>query len=134
MTLGCALARRRCLNLFAMRFRALVFLLLLIAACWSAPVVSTADGPDFFAVTGVADNDVLNIRAGPSAHSEKIGEIPYDARRVRNLGCRGLPSFGEWETMTGQQRRDSRKNYWCRVGFGGREGWVAGRFLREDGD
>ena len=117
-----------------MRFRAFVFLLLLIPASWTAPVVATADGPDYFAVTGVADNDALNIRAGPFAHSEKIGEIPYDARRVQNLGCQGLPSFSEWEKMTEQERRDSRKNYWCRIGFEGREGWVAGRFVREDGD
>ena len=110
------------------------FLLLFAAASWTTPVVATADGPDYFAVTGVADNDVLNMRAGPSVHAGKVGEIPHDARRVQNLGCQGLPSFGEWEQMTEQQRRESRKNYWCRVGFDGREGWVAGRFLREDGD
>ena len=111
-----------------------VFLLLLVASSWAVPVAATADGPDYFAVTGVADDDVLNMRAGPSAHAEKIGEIPYDARGLTNLGCQGLPSFGEWEKMTEQQRRDGRKNYWCKVGFQRLEGWVAGRFLHEDGD
>ena len=117
-----------------MRFHTPLSLLLLSAASWAAPVAATADGPDYFAVTGVAENDVLNMRAGPSALAEKIGEIAHDARRLQNLGCQGLPSFGEWEKMTEQQRRDSRRHYWCKVGFQGAEGWVAGRFLREDGD
>jgi uncharacterized protein YgiM (DUF1202 family) len=104
----------------------------LIAASWVTSVLATADGPDFFAVTDVAADDVLNLRAGPSAQAKKIGQIPYDARRLRNLGCQALPSIGEWERMTEQQRRKSRKHYWCKVGYQGVEGWVAGRFLRED--
>ena len=94
--------------------------------------LAEADGPDFYAVTGVAADDVLNIRAAPSARSEKLGEIPHDARGLENLGCQGLPSFAEWQAMTGQQRQESRKDYWCRVKYEELEGWVAGRYLRED--
>lgn len=95
-------------------------------------VVAEADGPDYFAVTGVAADDVLNVRAGPSARSQKTGEIPHDGRRVRNLGCQGAPSFAEWERMTESERKDSAKHHWCRISYEGTEGWVAGRYLRED--
>lgn len=107
-------------------------LLALIAAIWVVPVFATADGPDLFAVTDVAVNGVLNLRDGPSARAGNIGQIPHDARGLRNLGCHGMPSIGEWERMTERQRQDSRKHYWCKVGYEGVEGWVAGRFLRED--
>lgn len=118
-----------------MRSPALTFFLLaFIAASWTTPVIATADGPDHFAVSGVAEDDVLNLRAAPSAHAAKIGEIAHDGRGLQNLGCQGLPSYGEWERMSEQQRRDSRKNYWCKVRYQGLDGWVAGRFLREDGD
>ena len=93
--------------------------------------LAEADGPDYYAVTGVAADDVLNIRAAPSARSEKLGEIPHDASGLKNLGCRGLPSFAEWQAMTEQQRQQSRKDYWCRVKYQELEGWVAGRYLRE---
>jgi hypothetical protein len=109
-------------------------LLLALAAMSRAPAaLADADGPDFFAVKGVAADDVLNLRASPSPHGEKIGEIPHDAHGLRNLGCEGLPSFAEWQAMTPHEREQSDRRYWCRVAYDGQEGWVAGRFLREDG-
>ncbi len=113
-----------------LRYIALVPFLML--ATWVAPAFGEADGPDFYAVTGVAADDALNLRAGPSPYAERIGQIPHDAHGLQNLGCRGLPSFAEWEQMTQPQREESRKDYWCKVKYGGIEGWVAGRFLRED--
>jgi uncharacterized protein YraI len=107
-------------------------LLAFLAVTWAPAALAEADGPDFYAVTGVAADDVLNLRAGPSAGAEKIGEIPHDGRGLRNLGCEGLPSFADWQTMTPQEREESRRHYWCRVAYRGLEGWVAGRFLRED--
>lgn len=94
--------------------------------------LATADGPDYFAVKGVAANDVLNIRAEPSAGSARIGEIPPDARGIRNLGCQGGPTFAEWQAMTESERVRAAHDRWCRVRYGGVEGWVAGRFLTED--
>ena len=105
---------------------------LLVAASWMSAAHATADGPDFYAVTDVATDDVLNLRAGPSEDAEKIGQIAHDARGLQNLGCQGLPAFNEWERMTGKQREASRKHYWCKVRYQGVDGWVAGRFLRED--
>jgi hypothetical protein len=91
-------------------------------------------GPDYYAVTGVADDGVLNIRAEPSAGSRKIGEIPHDARGIRNLGCKGVPSFAEWLKMSEAERKRAGRDRWCRVRYRGIAGWVAGRYLREDGN
>lgn len=97
--------------------------------------VATADGgPDYYAVTGVAKDGVLNIRAGPSAGSRKIGEIPRDARGLQNLGCTGGPSFAEWLKMSEAERKLAGRDRWCRVRYRGIVGWVAGRYLREDGN
>lgn len=107
-------------------------LCLLFAAAWVPTAFADADGPDFYAVTGVAADDALNLRTGPSATTEKIGEIPHDARGLRSLGCQGMPSFAEWQAMTPDERIESAKHHWCKVRYLGVEGWVAGRFLRED--
>ena len=107
--------------------------LLLVTASWAPAALADADGPDFYAVTGVAVEDTLTVRAGPSETAEKVGEIPHDARGLRSLGCQGMPTFAEWQAMTPEERADSGRNHWCRVSYRGAEGWVAARFLREDG-
>ncbi|UXU75497.1 MULTISPECIES: SH3 domain-containing protein [unclassified Paracoccus (in: a-proteobacteria)] len=73
-------------------------------------------GPDFWAVTGIAQGQRLNIRREPSASSPALATL-REGEVVRNLGCR-----------TTQQGR------WCRVrSTVGMDvtGWVAGRYLRE---
>jgi hypothetical protein len=72
-------------------------------------------GPDFWAVTGLATGDSLNLRAGPSTDNKVIGRLA-EGEILRNLGCR----------TTGKQR-------WCQVETPVGPGWVAGRFLRESG-
>lgn len=109
-----------------------LLILSVIVLAWTVPVSGTADGPDFYAVTGVASDDVLNLRAGPSVSSETIGQIPHDAHGLRSLGCMGLSSYGDWEKMTEAQRQTSRKRHWCKVEYRGIEGWVAAQFLQED--
>ena len=52
-----------------------------------------ADGPDFFEARNVAKNDVLNIRAEPNPRAAKVGKIPPDGARIRNLGCGGRTSW-----------------------------------------
>lgn len=73
-------------------------------------------GPDFWAVTGVADDDTLNVRRGPSTDFEVLGELA-NGTVVRNLGCR-IESGSRW----------------CRVRElvdQPAEGWASGRYLRE---
>ena len=93
--------------------------------------LADADGPDFYRVTGVASDDVLNIRAKPNASSEKLGSIPHDADGIQNRGCEGGLSYAEWAEATEEERAASVRRRWCRVSFAGSEGWVAGRFLAE---
>ena len=101
-----------------------------------APVLATAqsaEGPDFWAVTGVRANDALNMRMAPNADSEAIARIPHNARGLKNYGCPNEVTFEQWKTMSKSQRDQAARSRWCQVEFQGRKGWVAGRFLREDG-
>jgi hypothetical protein len=91
-----------------------------------------ADGPDFWAVKGVGSDDVLNLRAEPSPMARTIGAIPHDACILKNLGCRGGPTFAQWSGMTPAERQRVKKASWCKVEFDGERGWVAGRFLKEN--
>ena len=90
-----------------------------------------ADGPDFWDVTGVGEDDVLNIRAEASASSEKVGSVPPDGRGLRNLGCTDQMSYSEWQKATPEEREEAKRNRWCKISYEEITGWVAGRFLTE---
>ena len=61
-----------------------------------------------YRVVAVELDDVLNIRAGPSAGHPIVGEIPPTGRGVQLLGpCRE----------------------WCPIRYNGASGWVSGRYL-----
>jgi hypothetical protein len=107
-------------------------LLLILGMCPHVGAQS-AEGPDFWAVTGVRANDALNMRMTPSAESETIVKIPHNARGLKNHGCPNNVTFEQWKRMTKVQRDQAAQARWCQVEYQGRKGWVAGRFLREDG-
>ena len=66
------------------------------------------DAPTFW-VYGVAQDDVLNVRMGPSAETDVVGAIPPAARGIRMAGaCEGM---------------------WCLVEFSGNRGWVNRSYL-----
>lgn len=90
-----------------------------------------ADGPDFWSVARVDAGDVLNMRAVPRSTSRKVGEIPPNVRGLKNLGCQGGPTFSQWSRMTLSDRKAASKDRWCMVEYGGKRGWVAGRYLAE---
>ena len=93
----------------------------------------TADGPQFWAVTGVASWDALNLRVAPNADSRRIARIPYNARGLKNFGCPNHVTFEQWKRMTQAQKDRAAGSRWCEVEYNGKRGWVAGRFLKEDG-
>jgi hypothetical protein len=107
--------------------------------CCGSDVIAAAQeeeevraSPSFWAVTGVAPDDVLHLRDVPSAHSKSLADIPFNARGLKNFGCRrGQLPFDQWARMNEAQRRAANTK-WCRVEFRGKQGWVAGRFLKED--
>ena len=67
-----------------------------------------AEGERTYRVVAVDLDDVLNIRAGPSAGHPIVGEIPPTARGLQLIGpCRA----------------------WCPIRYNGATGWVSGRYL-----
>ena len=97
-----------------------------------SPAQQHAPSPPFWAVTGVRANDVLHLRDMPAAESKSLAGIPARAHGLKNLGCRNnVPSLEEWMRMSKAQR-ELAATQWCRVEYQGKQGWVAGRFLRKD--
>ncbi len=79
--------------------------------------------PGAMVVTGVADTDVLNLRAEPSAEAAKVGELAPDAAGVEVERCvhvlRGQ--------VVDEDKPGARR--WCRVSLGSQAGWANARFL-----
>lgn len=101
----------------------------------AAPALAQAvvDRPSYSAVTGVRPDDSLNLRVAPNADSRRIAKIPFNARRLKNYGCPNHVTFEQWKRMTEAQRDWAARSRWCEVEYKGMKGWVAGRFLKEDG-
>lgn len=90
------------------------------------------DPPQYWAVTGVASDDVLNMRDVPHGDSKKLGTIPPNAHGLKSLGCmRPEPSLDRWMDMTEDEKKNAKLE-WCRVEYKGHQGWVAARFLKPD--
>lgn len=88
-----------------------VFLVAALAAL-AAPVGATQDQwPALFDVTGVAADDVLNIRTDPDATSDIIATLAPDATRVEVI-------------------RPNERESWGMVNAGERTGWVSLAFLQ----
>lgn len=111
------------------RYSTFIFLLILV----SSNVFATADGPDYWRVYGITNNDVLNIRLEPDWRSRKIGEIPPDGHCIQNLRCVGGLTLHEFTTLSEaeKQRITKERPRWCYIEYQGVKGWVAGRYLRE---
>jgi len=101
---------------------ALAAFFLVFSQGWSAAQDDTAeqpatgDDPPYFEIVGVADNDLLNLRATASAGGMIIGRLQNGAR-VKNLGCSEVKSYR-----------------WCKVVdlFDPKvAGWAAARYLVE---
>lgn len=76
-------------------------------------VEAQSRGAEYFQVSGVAYNDRLNIRSGPSTGYRVVAQVS-NGQRLRNLGCR---DFGPAR--------------WCEVEIPGYNvsGWAAARYL-----
>ena len=71
-----------------------------------------ANNSDFeccYVVTGVSQDDVLNVRAERGSLDTLVGTIPYNAVGVRVAQCDGK---------------------WCSVLYGNIQGWVNSKYLR----
>lgn len=84
---------------------ALLCLLLLVPA-----FVSAQSLPAIYDVSGVADNDTLNVRAGPSTDYDIIDKLPPDAKGIEVVDS---DNDGEWGL----------------INVGEQAGWVALRYM-----
>jgi uncharacterized membrane protein len=89
-------------------------LLTAVLLLFAAPAAATQDAwPALFDVSGVADDDVLNIRAAPSASAEIVGTLAPDAESIEvirpgNTLSWGLVNTGEgtgWVSLAFLERR-----------------------------
>lgn len=111
-------------------------------AAWLAPLAAllagsagaTADGPDFYRVTGLAAGERLALRAGPGADHAGIGTVPAGAEGLVNFGCRGGLSLTEWQAADPDERAAAGERRWCRIGHGAVIGWSCGMALAEGTD
>ena len=95
-------------------------------------IATAEDQPRFWAVTGVASGDVLNLRDVPHGDSKKLAGIPPNTRGLKHLGCiTPEPSLDRWMIMSKSERANA-KLQWCRIEYRGMKGWVAARFLKPD--
>lgn len=83
---------------------------LFLFAAWPAAATPEYILPTLFDVTGVAADDVLNIRAAPNASAAIIGTLSPHARDIEVVGY----------DQTGR---------WARINTGVHSGWAAFRYL-----
>lgn len=93
-----------------------------------------SDGPPvLLAVTGVRSDDVLHLRNDPSADSKSVADIPPNGRGLKKIGCMRVQlSMDRYMYMSKEERRDAQLP-WCRVEYKGLQGWVAARYVKEEG-
>lgn len=101
-------------RLFAVRTGFAASLRIGVGLCFiaAAPALATQEYilPTLFDVTGVAQDDRLNIRATPNASAEILGTLAPDARDIEVVG-------------------NDASGRWARVNTGEQSGWVAMRYL-----
>ena len=81
---------------------------LLFAVFWGGLAAAQSALPALYDVTGVASNDVLNVRAAPSGSAPIIGALSYrqlnvEVVRLNDSGRWGLVNMGEqsgWTSMS----------------------------------
>lgn len=90
-------------------------------------------GPDAWRVSGVAADDVLNVRMGPGTNYPIIDRFAHNARRLEQITCVPYYTMAHAQTMTAAER-DSLPPRWCLMCSADMRtaGWVAQRFLVED--
>lgn len=109
-----------------------VFITLFGATLTQAQRDADGHGPDAWKVTGVAPNDVLNIRMGPGTDYPVTGAFAHDANGLQLVTCVPLITFEQGVAMS-DAVRESLPPRWCLTTDAEEEklGWVAARFLME---
>jgi hypothetical protein len=88
--------------------------ILTLIACTSILSANSSlatETPRFFKVHKVLPGHVLWVHSNAGVNSARIGFLPYRARHIANLGCRGN---------------------WCMISYRDTIGWVSLNYLVED--
>ncbi len=90
-------------------------------------------GPDAWRVTGVAANDVLNVRMGPGTDYPVIETFAPNERGLQQITCVPYYTAAHYSAMTAAQI-EALPPRWClmRDADMRRAGWVAQRFITPD--
>lgn len=109
--------------------------LILIMAVTAGPVMAEIDGhgPDAWRVTGVAADDVLNMRMGPGTNYRVIDRLAPNARGLHQVTCVPL-LIQPYANALSDAERAALPQRWCLMRSSDltQSGWVAQRFLAED--
>lgn len=91
-------------------------------------------GPDSWRVTGVASNDVLNVRSGPGTQHPISSSFAYNERGLQQITCVPLYTPAQFSAMTEAQIK-ALPPRWClmRNAAMTKTGWVAQRYITPDG-
>jgi uncharacterized protein len=111
-----------------MRRGALLFLALMFFA--GGAQAQPAE-PEYFRITGVKEDDNVNMRRQPNVDSRIVGKIPKDADGIKNLGCKGFLTPKQFEKASPAWKKASARSGWCEVEYNNVTGWVSRRFLAE---
>ena len=92
-------------------------------------------------VVCVAEDDVLNVRVGPSSQADLVGSLPPNAVGIQYKKCSGDVSVERWHALPSQQRK-TVVTPWCEISSYRLpsapdeveiEGWVSGAFVVPEG-
>jgi hypothetical protein len=111
----------------------LIALWLLAAGTIAGTAQMDGHGPDAWQVTGVAADDMLNVRSGPGTDYRVIDTLAHNATGVRMITCVPLLSQQQYFELTEAQRA-SLPARWCLVERRDQQakGWVSAHYLQED--
>jgi hypothetical protein len=92
-------------------------------------------GPDAWRVMGIAPNDVLNVRMGPSTNYPVIETFAHDERNLQQITCVPFYTMAHFSVMS-EAELDALPPRWClmRTADLTKAGWVAQRYLIADFD
>lgn len=109
---------------------------ILLSAGFTGAALADIDGhgPDGYQVTGVAGNDVLNSRMGPGTDYAIVSHFKPGERGLEQVTCVPFLPAGTYMAMSEAEQK-ALPSTWClmRSADLARAGWVAARFLQEDG-
>ena len=111
------------------KFITIIFTVLLLPPSLSQ---AEADGPDYWDITNVASNDVLNIREEASAKTRIMGSLSADKTCLKNLGCEATLSLSEYMALSEQEKKQQKNKYhWCKIKYNNLTGWVLNKYIKE---